>query len=97
MRVLGSSCCFHDASAALLEEGTLAAVAEAERFTRKSHEFDFPHNAIRFCLQRAKISGKDLDYIVFFEKPFSKFDRLLRTSLQGFLKTYRLVVQHMRT
>ena len=97
MRILGISCFFHDAAAALLEDGVLVAAAEEERFTRKKHDYEFPYNAIRFCLEQRKLTGKDLDYLVFFEKPFVKFDRLLRTSLQGFPKTQRLFVQSMRT
>ena len=77
MRILGISCYFHDAAAVLLEDGVLVAAAEEERFTRKKHDFNFPDNAIKFCLQRGKIAGNDLDYAVFFEKPFLKFDRLL--------------------
>lgn len=97
MRILGISCYFHDAAAALLDDGVLVAAAEEERFTRKKHDFNFPHNAIRFCLGQKQLTGKDLDYVVFFEKPFTKFDRLLRTSLQGFPKTYSMFVQSMRT
>ena len=84
MYILGISCYFHDAAAALMEDGRLVAAAEEERFTRKKHDFEFPHNAVRFCLEQANIRGKDLDYVVFFEKPFTKFDRLLKTSLQAF-------------
>ena len=97
MHILGISCYFHDSAAVLLEDGKLVAAAEEERFTRKKHDYEFPHNAIEFCLQRGNITGKDLEYVVFFEKPFLKFDRLLRTSLQGFPKTYRLFVQSMKT
>ena len=97
MRILGISCYFHDASACLLEDGVLVAAAEEERFTRKKHDFEFPYNAIRFCLQQGKITGKDLDYVAFFEKPFVKFDRILKTALQGFPKTYWMFVQSMRT
>ena len=97
MRILGISCYFHDAAAALLEDGMLVAAAEEERFTRKKHDFKFPHKAIEFCLRQAKITGKELDYVVFFEKPFLKFDRLMRTALEGYPKTYRLFVQSMRT
>lgn len=96
MRILGISCYFHDSAAVLLQDGMLVAAAEEERFTRKKHDFDFPHNAIDFCLQQANISGKDLDYVVFFEKPFVKFDRILRTSLEGFPKAYKMFVQSMR-
>lgn len=97
MRILGISCFFHDAAAALLENGVLIAAAEEERFTRKKHDFDYPQNAIDFCLKRANILGQDLDYVVFFEKPFVKFDRLIRSSLHGFPKTSPLFAQSMRT
>ena len=97
MRILGISCYFHDAAAALLENGVLLAAAEEERFTRKKHDSDFPENAIRFCLDRAKITGKDLDYVVFYEKPFVKFDRLLRSSLQTFPNSHSLFTQSMRS
>ena len=97
MRILGISCYFHDASAALIDDGILVAAAEEERFTRKKHDFEYPHNAVKFCLEQGGVTGKDLDYVVFFEKPFLKFDRLLKTSLQGFPKTYPLFVQSMRT
>ena len=97
MRILGISCYFHDSAAVLLEDGVLVAAAEEERFTRKKHDFEFPENAIRYCMESGGVTGKDLDYAVFFEKPFNKFDRLLRTSYQGFPKTYWLFVQSMRT
>lgn len=97
MRILGISCYFHDSAAALLEDGVLLAAAEEERFTRKKHDYEFPHNAIQFCLQQRNLTGNDLDYVVFFEKPLSKFERILRTSLQGFPKTYPMFVQSMRT
>ena len=97
MRILGISCYFHDAAAVLLEDGKLIAAAEEERFTRKKHDYDFPKNAIDFCLARGGITGKDIDYAVFFEKPFAKFDRLLRSSLQGYPRTFRMFEQSMRT
>ena len=76
MYILGISCYFHDSAAVLLQEGKLIAAAEEERFTRKKHDFEFPFNAIQFCLEQGKLRGQDLDYVVFFEKPFMKFDRL---------------------
>lgn len=97
MRILGISCYFHDSAAVLMEDGALVAAAEEERFTRKKHDFDFPKNAIKFCLRQGKITGKDVDYAVYFEKPFLKFDRLLRTSLQGFPKTHRQFTQSMKS
>ena len=75
MRILGISCYFHDSAAALLEDGVLVAAAEEERFSRVKHDYGFPYQAIEFCLKRANITGEDLDYVAFFEKPFAKFDR----------------------
>jgi len=97
MNILGISCYFHDSAAVLLLDGVLAAAAEEERFSRKKHDFSFPENAIKFCLETGNISGKDLDYVVLFEKPFSKFDRLIQTVLQGFPKSYEMFIQSMRT
>ena len=77
MYILGISCYFHDAAAALLCDGQLVAAAEEERFTRKKHDYEFPEQAIRFCLRAAGITAADLDYVVFFEKPF----REIRTAL----------------
>ena len=84
MYVLGISCFFHDAAAALVKDGLLVAAAEEERFTRKKHDYSFPENAIRFVLDSEGIRGQDLDYVAFFEKPFLKFERILMTSLQMF-------------
>ena len=86
MRILGISCYFHDASAALIEDGNLIAAAEEERFTRIKHDYNFPHKAIEFCLSKGGVESQSLDYVVFFEKPFTKFERLLKSSLQGFLE-----------
>ena len=97
MYILGISCYFHDSAAVLLKDGVLLSAIEEERFTRKKHDFEFPFNAVRFCLESNNITGSELDYVVFFEKPFLKFDRLLRTALQGFPKTHRMFTQSMRT
>jgi carbamoyltransferase len=80
MYTLGVSCFFHDAAAALLNDGQVVAAAEEERFTRKKHDYSFPEKAIEFCLRRAGISGKELDSVVFFEKPFLKLERILSTA-----------------
>src|SRR5450759_2042119 len=80
MHILGISCYFHDASAAILRDGQLIAAAEEERFSRVKHDFGFPSRAIAFCLEQAGIRGEDLDYVAFFEKPFVKFDRILSTT-----------------
>src|SRR5262249_40761596 len=97
MDILGISCFFHDAAAALLRGGQLVAAAEQERFTRKKHDFEFPTNAAEFCLRTAGIDARDLDYVVFFEKPFVKFERLLLTSLQEFPRSYPLFREAMIT
>ena len=64
MHILGISCFFHDAAAAVLKEGLLVAAAEEERFTRKKHDYEFPHQAIRFCLKKAGIRAEELDVVV---------------------------------
>ncbi|MBI3951360.1 MAG: carbamoyltransferase [Acidobacteria bacterium] len=97
MDILGISCYFHDASAALLRDGQLIAAAEEERFTRKKHDYEFPQHAIDFCLNAGGIQGSDLDYVVFFEKPFIKFERLLLSSMQTFPRSHRLFREAMIT
>lgn len=77
MNVLGVSCYFHDASATLVQDGRVVAAAEEERFTRKKHDNVFPENAIRFCLQQARLSATDLDAVCFYEKPLRKLERTL--------------------
>jgi len=97
MNVLGISCYFHDAAAALLSNGALVAAAEEERFTRKKHDFDFPERAIDFCLKTAGLSGPDLDAVVFFEKPLLKFERLLMSSMQSFPRSHKVFREAMIT
>lgn len=81
MKILGLSFYYHDASAALLVDGVPIAMAEEERFSRKKHDSDYPKLAIKFVLEQAKMNPGDLDYVVFYEKPFVKFERALKTSL----------------
>ncbi|MEW6774929.1 MAG: carbamoyltransferase [Bdellovibrionota bacterium] len=81
MRVLGLSAFYHDSAAALIEDGRIVAAAQEERFTRKKHDSSFPQNALAYCLLEAKIDLKDVDYAVFYDKPFLKFERLLETYL----------------
>jgi len=95
MLILGISCYFHDAAAALLRDGALVAAAEEERFTRIKHDFSFPQRAIEFCLRAGGIRAGDLDYVAFFEKPFVKFERLLLTSLQMFPRSHRVFREAM--
>ena len=81
MNILGISAFYHDSAACLISEGKIIAAAQEERFTRKKHESGFPHHAIRYCLEQAKIDVKKIDNVVFYEKPFMKFERLLETYL----------------
>jgi carbamoyltransferase len=84
MYILGISCYYHDAASVLLRDGQLVAAAEEERFSRVKHDDRFPRNAIRFCLERGGIHSEELSYVVFFEKPFRKLDRILMTTLQTY-------------
>ena len=88
MNILGISCYYHDAAAALLQDGELMAAAEEERFTRKKHDFGFPAKAIEFCLSQGRVHPQDLDYVVFYEKPLLKFERILMTSLGTFPRSW---------
>ena len=81
MRVLGVSAYYHDSAAALVIDGRVVAAAQEERFSRRKHDPDFPKNAIEYCLSAAKTALADLDAVVFYEKPFLKFERLLETYL----------------
>jgi carbamoyltransferase len=81
MRILGISAFYHDSAAALVEDGHIVAAAQEERFTRIKQDKTYPENAIRYCLDAGGLSLDDLDYVVFYEKPFVKFERLLETYL----------------
>jgi carbamoyltransferase len=88
MNILGISAYYHDSAAALIRDGEIIAAAQEERFSRKKHDARFPKNAIAYCLKEAKIDLRELDQIVFYDKPLVKFERLLETYLayapQGF-------------
>ncbi len=81
MYILGISAFYHDSASCLISNGKIIAAAQEERFTRKKHDSGFPKNSISYCLDEANIDPKKLDYIVFYEKPFLKFERLLETYL----------------
>ncbi len=81
MYILGISAFYHDSAACLLSDGKIIAAAQEERFTRKKHDSGFPHHAIKYCLKEADINASQIDNIVFYEKPFIKFERLLETYL----------------
>ncbi|MEE9288758.1 MAG: carbamoyltransferase [Bacteroidota bacterium] len=87
MYVLGISCYYHDAAAAIIKDGMLIAAAQEERFTRKKHDQNFPINAVNYCLREAGISGKQLDYVGFYDKPLLKFERILSTYIATFPKS----------
>jgi carbamoyltransferase len=81
MKILGISAYYHDAASCLVVDGEIIAAAQEERFTRKKHDSNFPVNAICYCLSEGKTSSRDIDYVVFYDKPFLKFERLLETYL----------------
>ncbi|AFS48553.1 Carbamoyltransferase [alpha proteobacterium HIMB59] len=81
MFILGISAFYHDSAACLIHDGDLIAAAQEERFTRIKHDSAFPTNAIKYCLKEAKINLEQVENIVFYEKPFLKFERLLETYL----------------
>lgn len=90
--ILGVSAFYHDAAAALLRDGVVVAAAQEERFSRKKHDPAFPSHAVTYCLEAAGIDTPDLDHVAFYDKPFTKFERLLTTylgvapgGLEGFL------------
>jgi carbamoyltransferase len=95
--ILGISCYYHDAAAVLLRDGQLVAAAEEERFSRIKHDYEFPKHAIQYVLEEGGINGKDLDYVVYFEKPFRKLDRILLTSLQTYPKSWKVFRESMIT
>jgi carbamoyltransferase len=81
MRVLGISAYYHDAAAALVVDGKIIAAAQEERFTRLKHDANFPQHAIAWCLREAGLKAAEIDHVVFYDKPFLKFERLLETYL----------------
>ncbi len=81
MNILGISAFYHDSAACLVQDGKIISAAQEERFTRKKHDFSFPINAIKYCLQNSSLNSKDLDFVAFYEKPFLTFERILETYL----------------
>lgn len=79
--ILGISAFYHDSAAALVVDGRIVAAAQEERFTREKYDARFPVQAIRYCLDEARITPADIDYIAFYDKPLAKFERLLETYL----------------
>lgn len=95
MKILGISAYYHDSAAALVVNGELVAAAQEERFTRKKNESGFPARAIDFCLTQQGISIHELDAIVFYDKPFLKFERILQTALETAPRGWLMFMQSM--
>lgn len=95
MFILGVSCFYHDSAAALLLDGLVVAAADEERFSRKKHDNGFPSRAIAFCLQKAGINAGELDYVVFYEKPLVKFERVLMSSLATVPRSWKVFGEAM--
>jgi len=81
MNILGIPAFYHDSAACLVVDGEIIAAAQEERFTRKKHDFSFPEHAIAYSLEEAGLTGDDIDYVAFYDKPFLKFERILETYL----------------
>ena len=81
MQILGVSAFYHDSAAALINGGSIVAAVQEERFTRRKHDSRFPEHAIQYCLEAGGVSIDELDFVVFYDKPFLKFERLLETYL----------------
>lgn len=96
MRILGLSFFYHDAAACLLEDGVPVAMAEEERFSRKKHDSGFPSRAIDFVLRAGGVDAEALDAVVFYEKPFLKLDRIIKTALTSFPWAPRAFAESMK-
>ncbi len=96
MNVLGLSFYYHDSSAALVRDGVLVAAAEEERFSRVKHDSGFPKLAIEFVLKRAGLTIQDVDFVVFYEKPFVKFERMLLTAMGTFPRSAAVFRESMQ-
>ena len=79
--ILGISAFYHDSAAAIIKDGNIIAAAQEERFTRIKHDSSYPFNSVEFVLKKAKLKLNEVDYIVFYEKPFLKFERILETHI----------------
>ena len=95
MKILGISAYYHDSAASLIVDGRIISAAQEERFTRKKHDSSFPRNAIQFCINESNIQLSDLDYIVFYEKPLIKFERLLETYISFAPKGFKSFLMAM--
>ncbi|MBI4879958.1 MAG: carbamoyltransferase [Planctomycetes bacterium] len=97
MYILGLSFFYHDSAAALIRDGAVVAAGEEERFSRVKHDHGFPLKAIEFCLAHEGITVQDLDFVVFYEKPFVKFERILLSTFKTFPKSWKVFRESMLT
>ncbi|MFH1374248.1 MAG: carbamoyltransferase N-terminal domain-containing protein [bacterium] len=95
MKILGISCFYHDAAAALVVDGTLVAAAGQERYSRIKHDAELPVEAVAYCLKRAGLTTLDLDYVVFYDKPLAKFDRILTGYMATPFRSWRAFLAAM--
>ncbi|MFA4843182.1 MAG: carbamoyltransferase N-terminal domain-containing protein, partial [Candidatus Omnitrophota bacterium] len=95
MHILGISCFYHDSAACLIRDGEILSAAQEERFTRRKHDFNFPIYCVKWCLEDAGIAIGEVDFIVFYEKPFIKFERILETYLTYAPSGIRQFIQAM--
>ena len=98
MNILGISAYYHDSAAVLVRDGIIVAAAQEERFTRKKHDHNFPLQATRYCLAEAGIDSGSIDAVVFYDKPITKFSRIMETYFsvapKG-LKSYLMAMQRL--
>lgn len=97
MLILGISCYYHESAAVILEDGKVIAASEEERFSRKKHDSEFPKLAVEFCLKEAGIKARQLDYVVFYEKPFWKFQRIFLSAISSYPFAFLLFARSMTT
>lgn len=97
MIIVGISALYHDAAAVLLRDGVLVAAAQEERFSRRKHDASLPVQSVKFCLAQAGIHPRDIDLLVFYEKPLRKFERILSTQVREFPRSRRSFVRAMQT
>jgi carbamoyltransferase len=95
LNILGISAYYHDSAAALVSDGKIVAAAQEERFSRKKHDARFPEGAISSCLDQGGITLRDVDEVVFYDKPLVKFERLLETYLTYAPKGFRSFIAAM--
>ena len=95
MKILGISAYYHDSAAALLDCGKIVAAAQEERFTRRRHDARFPIESVRYCLREGRVGLEEVDFVVFYDKPLLKFERLLETYLSYAPKGFSSFVQAM--